>query len=134
MSERLPPICSADQIKGAYHVGLQIVWDDNGERVVWDIVAVDDESATTRFTAADGTQTERTATFEALSNHSAFPIGTSVSAAAFQTPAGKFVGTKVTVTSPEGDNHFYFSDAHPGPPLIIASPGSVNQQVERSDL
>lgn len=134
MSERLPPICTADQIKGSYHVGLRIVWDDDGERAVWDIVAVDETTATTKFTAADGTETERSATFEALSNHSAFPIGTAMAAEEFTTPAGTFAGTHVTVAQPDGDHHFYFSDAHPGPPMIISSPGSLNQQVERNDL
>ncbi len=134
MSERLPPVCTADQIRDAYHVGLRIVWEDNGERAVWDIVAVDETTATTRFTAADGTETESTATFEALSNHSAFPKGTTMVAEEFTTPAGTFAGTHAVVATPGGDHDFYFSDAHPGPPLIISSPGSLNQQIERNDL
>ncbi len=76
---------------------------------------------------------ERTVDFETLSNHSAFPEGAALLAEEFETPAGTFAGTHVIVAHPDGDHHFYFSDAHPGPPMIIRTPGFVSQQVERSD-
>ncbi len=73
--------------------------------------------------------------FEELSQHSAFPVGpSSFSEEDFETPAGRFHGTHVTVAVPDGERHFYFSDDHPGPPIRIEAPGLLRQQVERTDL
>lgn len=65
----------------------------------------------------------------------AFPIGpTAFHIESFQTPAGRFTGTHCVVSLPDGDQHFYFSDQHPGPPIRIEGPGVSRQQVERSDI
>jgi hypothetical protein len=133
MTERLPPVCSADQIRGAYHVGLRITWEENEIRDTWEVEEVDDASATTRFTAADGTDTRATSTFESLSAHSAFPVGTKLTRETFDTPLGPMAGTHAVVVAPDGDRHFYFADAFPGPPMIIEGPGMVRRQVDRSD-
>jgi hypothetical protein len=76
MTERLPAICTPEVIKAAYRPGLRIVWEEGGLQEVWEIVAVDEEMATTRFIQAHGSQLERTARFEDLSSHSSFPVGT----------------------------------------------------------
>ena len=106
------------------------MWEESGQRDTWDIVDINEHSVTTRFTSADGSSSEDTATFEQLSNHSAFPVGTELTQEAFETPAGSFEGTHAIFD----DQHFYFSLAHPGPPIKIVSSGSVRQQVERTDL
>ena len=134
-SDRHPPVCSPDEIRAAYKPGLRIVWDEAGQREVWEITAVDQDTVTTRFTAANGSISEHAATFEQLSSHSAFPIGpTTFIEEEFETPAGQFHGTHCIVNAPKGDQHFYFSDEHPGPPIRIEGPGVARQQVERSDM
>ena len=133
MGERLPPICTADQIRAAYHAGLCIVWEEGGIRDTWDVIAVDDVSATTRFTAADGTATEHSSPFETLSGHSAFPVGTTVLRETFDTPLGALEGTHAIYRADGGEQHFYFADDYPGPPMIIRGPGTQRRQVARSD-
>ena len=133
--DRHPAVCSPEDIRAAYVPGLRIVWEEDGQRDVWEIIRVEGDSVTTQFTSADGAQSERTATFEELSSHSAFPIGpTSFATEEFETPAGRFTGTHCMVATPDGDRHFYFSNRHPGPPMRIEGPGLLRQQVERSDL
>jgi hypothetical protein len=133
MSDRLAPVCTAEQIRAAYQVGLRIVWEENGELDRWEVVAVDDTSATTRFLAADGTETEGTASFNDLSSHSAFPVSTAITRETFDTPFGRLGGTHAVVSGGDGDRHFYFADDFPGPPMIIKGPGLLRRQVERSD-
>ncbi len=135
MGERHPAICSPEAIAACYRPGLRIVWEQDGLRDVWEVVATDESTATTRFIAADGDVAERTASFEQLSMHSAFPVGTSEFIETdVETPAGLFRGTECIVATPEGVRRFFFSAAHPGPPIRITGPGFLRQQVERSDM
>lgn len=133
--ERHPAVCTPEQIRAAYLPGLRIVWEEAGERDVWEIVAVDGNEVMTRFTAPDGSHQEQASTFEQLSLHSAFPVGpTRFLEEDFETPAGRFHGTHCVVTTLDRKQHFYFSSDHPSPPIKIEGPGFVRQQIERSDL
>lgn len=135
MTDVHPPVCSPEAIARTYRPGLRIVWEQNGTRDVWDVVSVDGDGVTTRFTASDGTVTTATATFAELSSHSAFPVGDTVfEDVEFTTPAGSFRGTRCTVSTPDGSRRFHFSATHPGPPIKIESDGFLRQQVERNDL
>ena len=134
-SNRHSAVCSARDIRAVYQPGLRIVWEEAGEREVWEILDADDNKVTTRITTSDGDQVTRSASFEELSDHSAFPIGpTKFHSEAFETPAGRFTGTHCVVLAADGDQHFYFSDQHPGPPIRIEGPGALRQQIERSDV
>jgi hypothetical protein len=104
MTERLPAICTPEVIKAAYRPGLRIVWEEGGLQEVWEIVAVDEEMATTRFIQAHGSQLERTARFEDLSSHSSFPVGTELTKEDFETPAGRFHGTHPTLRRRAGSS------------------------------
>lgn len=128
-------MCSAEDIRVAYQPGLRIVWEEAGAREVWEILDADDTTVTTRVTKSDGSRATHSASFEELSSHSAFPVGSTVfRIEAFETPAGRFTGTHCVVSISGGDQHFYFSDGHPGPPMRIEGPGVLRQQIERSDI
>jgi hypothetical protein len=129
--DKLPTPFTADEIRAAWRPGTQIVFRiRDGEattRQRWTVTGADDSGGTTRFDTLDGdgevlgASSEAGSTWAELRDHAAFERASTVhTTEMLDSPLGPLHCQRFDVSgADERISRFWFSPAHPGPPVLM---------------
>lgn len=132
-NESLPTPYTAEQIQDAFPVGtvLEFELDEAGSerRSVWKVEAADAESVTFSF---DGVRSEP-AKWESLRLHASFPSDQAERTEAKLTTALGELDCWHYVVQGEPRKDYWFSKAHPGPPVLMTATTAAGVEVLRME-